>query len=198
MNFDTEVLNERLKETREECSFYATAIEMMIKKYKVHKLIEQHGLENKLNELSEEVRNNIIHGEVPAMEDLIVNPISVLDDFIQDFCYVIGSISGMLQLKRQLDETGDEDTEEYMAFISMTQTNQEFVIQACGFSALTLLTGRVPSGTMLERMFPISEEKEVNQTSIDLVVELNGDTVMKYMTNREKYYRKTHESKTDN
>ncbi len=195
MNFDTEVLNERLKETRDECSFYATAIEMMIKKYKVHKQIEQDGLENELKDLTEEVKFNIIHGEVPTMEDLITNPISVLDDFVQDFCYVIGSISGMLQLKRQLDETGDEDTEEYMAFLSMTQTNQEFVIQACGFSALTLMTGRVPSGTMLERMFPISDDKEINQTSIDLVVELNGDTVMKYMQHREKYFTKeTNES----
>ena len=184
MKLDLGLLTKRINDQKEEVCFYTNAVEMLLNKYNTHKLFKQHQLEFKMSMLPQNFQECFLEGVIPPDDVMNRCSISKLDDFIQEALYLLGSIAGIGYLEHQRQEQPDS-SDDYIDFILMTTQNPDFCIQAMGFSAWTLLSERVPSGPMLERMFPYTKSKEQNQISANLIAEMHSDIVMKYIIEKD-------------
>lgn len=173
---NTQVLQDRIDEAKKEIDFYVSAVEMLIQKYFIQQYLTLTDMKQKFPKMPEEVLEVISKGEMPTEEMMNTISIHELDVFIQDSIALVGSILGISWLQEQ----DNEDTEEYIEMLMVFQTEDETILQALGFGSLSLAMERPPSGAFLERMFPLSEDKETNQTSVDCISEMNSDLVMKW------------------
>ena len=173
---NTQVLQDRIEEAKKEIDFYVSAVEMLIKKYFIQEYLSFEDMKQKFPGMPEDVLELISKAEMPSEEMMNTISIHELDVFVQDSLSLIGSILGVTWLQQQ----EDEDTEEYIQMLMTFQNEEEFILQVFGFAAISLAMERPPSGVLLERMFPITDNKEANQISIDLVAEMNSDLVMKW------------------
>lgn len=175
MNLDTALLKDRIKETKKEIDFYTTGVEMLFDKYCINSYLKFEDYKEKYTHLDEEFLLSISKGEVPSEEVMNRLDLEEVDTFLVDCICLVGTIIGTRWLEEQ-----EEDTTEYIDMLMEFQKDARCFIQIVGFAALSLSMERPPSGTMLERMFPLSEDHEINTISGDIICELHADLIFKY------------------
>jgi hypothetical protein len=180
---DTQLLKDRIKETKKEIDFYTNGVEMLIEKYHINNYLSFIDYKKKYVNLDEEFLLSISKNEVPTEEVMNRLDLEEVDTFLVDCICLVGMIIGT----RWLDEQ-EEDASEYIEMLMEFQKDVRCYIQVVGFSALTLSMERPPSGTMLERMFPLTDNHEMNSISGDILCELHADLIFKFK--REKPFLK--------
>lgn len=175
---DTAVLKQRIENAKSEIGFYKDAIEMLIEKYRISNYLNLEMMGEKFPDMPTDVLVEISNNKMPTEEMMNLIDIKKLDMFIQDSLCLVGLILGIQWLGDQ--EEKDEEVKAYINMLMEFNKREELFLQTMGFAAITLTQERPPSGTMLERMFPISESDFVNSISADLISEMHCDLVFKY------------------
>ena len=177
MELNLEELQELVNQQREETDFYKEAVRVISTIFNIGQFFSVPEMKAKWHNLDvpREFYQAIADGKVPS--DDAINAVSTddLDVIIQDSCFVTGIVKGVASLHRE------GDCEEYIAFLMRAQQNKKYFIVSHGFAALTLLGDCPPSDRFLERCFPLTDDEEMVQTSLDLIAEINSRVLQRYI-----------------
>lgn len=183
MELDLALLNDRIENTKQEAGFYSDALRMLIEEYKVQELVDHAELWLMFGELEiDEILTLLALGEYPDQEMILNYDTDNIDLMLAELLVLIGKNQG-LNMINEMEETLDVDLDEYKQYLEFCEDNERHAIHSLGFSTLVLTIGRPPSITLLNRLFPLSEDQKVNKESIELITELQMNLILKHISN---------------
>ena len=180
-NKEMSALQKLVDEQKTISIFLKEGIDLVIGRLHLHNYLTREELGQKWGNLSSEFLDFVSKGEIPPDDVIFREDHDSLDDFLQDALFIIGLCGGVLGLQREFEGPNKEGAEEYVDFLLESHGKKEYQVQLRGFSALTLAM-RVPPGTlMLSRLFPTTDDDDINEQSWDLIADLNGGVIREHI-----------------
>ena len=131
---DMSVLRERLEEQRTVVDFYYTSIEMLVKKFEVHKHTDLDRLNKRHPDIDERILAPICLGLVPLRDDINRADIDDLVLFAKDLMVLCGAAIGLAELY----ESGSASYAEYLHYVIQCKDHNSFWVNYQGFCVVHL------------------------------------------------------------
>ena len=175
---DFEVLKQRLDEQRTISSFYYYGVEMLVKGMNARLYFETDDLKRRFPDMPTDFLDQVAQGEMPSEDDINAIEVEELDNFVQHSISLIGLGLGIHSLLNDYPRHGKS---EYVNFIHQCATEPKMMTAVQMFGTATLAYGSPISFSMLSRLCPITDDEQINVTTLEILCEMVTDMVNRYV-----------------